>query len=1253
MRIKPKQEKEAQETDRAQAIKKYDATTIQVLEGADAVRKRPAMYIGDTTQRGLHHLVYEVVDNSIDEAMAGFASNIDVIVHADNSVTVADDGRGIPVDIHKTQKKPAVEVAMTTLHAGGKFDHRVYKVAGGLHGVGVSVVNALSEWLEVEVRRDGKIYHQDYEKGRTASKLKVIGTAKATGTRVTFKADKEIFGANINYSYDTLSNRLRELAFLNKDIRITLKDERAKGKEAEFKFSGGIVSFVEFLNKNKNVLHKKVIYFSKEKEKILAEAAMQYNDSYGENIFTFANNINTAEGGTHLTGFKSALTRTINQYCKNKKLLKEDVGISGDDVREGLTAVISIKVPNPQFEGQTKTKLGNSEVEGIVESIVNESLGGFLEENPSVANKIIEKAVLAARAREAARKARELTRRKGALEGAALPGKLADCQETDPNLCELYLVEGDSAGGCFFGGTEVALADGRNLSFKELVREWENGKQNYCFTIKDNGSIGIEQIANPRRTQKEAIVVNVVLDNDEEIICTPGHLFMARDGFYIQAKDLRPGDSLMPFRAKLSSIEGGVTIEGYPMVFDTTKNRWIFSHLLADEHNLERGAYKISTGGHRHHIDFNKLNNYPNNIVRMGKDEHFELHRKHVKKVLHTKEVIEKCNRTKRTHGYRKKISETMKKQASAISERSKKQWANPAYKKYMAEKYLEFFRRDKAFRDRILDIINKAQKKYWMEPENRKAQAIRTAKYFEEHPEHRKKHSGISKKQWDDITLLSWRREKTKEQWTEEFRVRRKAAYDQTYFKHSMALLKKVLDSHNDISYYEKERKLLAKKDKNLLKLETLLQRFFENDKNRIYEAAKNYNHKVRRVEWPTDRVDVYDIEVPNTHNFALAAGIFVHNSAKQGRDRRFQAILPLKGKILNVEKARLDKILSNEEIRTIITAIGTGVGEEFDIARLRYNKIILMCDADVDGSHIRTLLLTFLYRQIPALIEKEHIYIAQPPLYKIKRGKREEYIQTEDDFNNLLLELGSEGMTLIRLKDKHQFTDKQLKAILDALVELESLSNAIERRGVEFSKYISFRHKKTKKLPLYMVKVEYEDHFLYNEDDLADYIKAEEKKPDEKVKGSDYIEFYEAREIEKIIDRIEKLGVEVEDYDYNPEEGPGKKGRKKEAQKPIYMIKREKEEKRFLSLKEILRFVMGIGKEGMAIQRYKGLGEMNPHQLWETTMDPEKRTILKVTLEDAVETDAMFTVLMGEAVEPRREFIEKHAHEVKVLDI
>ncbi|MFC1804369.1 ATP-binding protein, partial [Candidatus Omnitrophota bacterium] len=410
--------------------KAYDATTIQVLEGIEAVRLRPAMYIGDTSNRGLHHLVYEVVDNSIDEALAGHCDKISVVVHNNNSVSVADNGRGIPVDIHKTEKKPAVEVVLTTLHAGGKFDHKVYRVSGGLHGVGVSVVNALSDRLEVEVKREGKTYHQRFERGKTVSKLTVVGKSAATGTKITFKPDKEIFN-NINFSYDTLSQRLRELAFLNKGLEINLQDER-QDKEVKFQFSGGIVSFVEYLNKGKNTLHKKIIHFEKEKEKIQIEAALQYSDAYAENIFSFANNINTTEGGTHLSGFKSALTRAINQYAKSKNLLKNAGNITGDDTREGMTAVISVKIPNPQFEGQTKTKLGNSEVEGLAASAVFDALVGFFEQNPSVANKIVDKVILASRARDAARKARELTRRKGALDSGGLPGKLADCSERDP-----------------------------------------------------------------------------------------------------------------------------------------------------------------------------------------------------------------------------------------------------------------------------------------------------------------------------------------------------------------------------------------------------------------------------------------------------------------------------------------------------------------------------------------------------------------------------------------------------------------------------------------------------------------------------------------------------------------------------------------------------------------------------------------------------------------------------------------------------
>jgi DNA gyrase subunit B len=628
----------------------YDASQIQVLEGLDPVRKRPGMYIGSTSSRGLHHLVYEIVDNSVDEAMAGYCDEINVVIHQDNSVTVTDNGRGIPVENHPQMDKPAVEVVLTVLHAGGKFGGEGYKVSGGLHGVGMSVVNALSELLEVKIQRDGYIYQQKYQRGVPVTELKNIGKANKTGTEITFKPDPEIFQETTVFSFDTLTNRLRELSFLNKGLKITIKDERDK-QEKIYLHKGGIIDFVKYLNKNKDVLFAAPIYFEKEKEGIHVEVSMQYNDGYAENIYSFANNINTHEGGTHEQGFKAALTRVINDYGRKYNIIKEkESNLSGEDIREGLTAVISVKVPEPQFEGQTKTKLGNSEVRGIVDSVLTENLQTFLEENPSTSKKIIEKSVSAARAREAARKARELTRRKNVLENSTLPGKLADCSSKDPAESELYLVEGDSAGG------------------------------------------------------------------------------------------------------------------------------------------------------------------------------------------------------------------------------------------------------------------------------------------------------------------------------------------------------------------------------------------------------------------------------------------------SAKQGRDRKFQAILPLRGKIINVEKARLDKILGNEEIKAMITAMGTGIADDFDLEKARYHKLIIMTDADVDGSHIRTLLLTFFYRYMKDLITSGYVYIAQPPLFKVTKGKDISYAYNEDELEQLLQRLG--------------------------------------------------RH------------------------------------------------------------------------NYN-------------------------------------------------IQRYKGLGEMNPEQLWETTMDPENRTILKVTLEDAMKADEIFTILMGDKVEPRREFIQTHAKNVRNLDI
>jgi DNA gyrase subunit B len=852
--------------------KEYGAGQIQVLEGLEAVRKRPSMYIGSTDARGLHHLVYEVVDNSIDEALAGYCTNIEVMIRPDHSVRVVDNGRGIPIEVIPKYQKSALEVVLTMLHAGGKFDNNAYKVSGGLHGVGVSAVNALSEWLEAEVRRDGKLYKQRYEFGKAVTPLTAVGEAIQTGTTITFKPDKTIF-ETLEFNLDTLANRLRELAFLNKGVRIALKEEFTQTEQV-FQYEGGIISFVEFLNKNKNMLHEKPIYFQKQKETTVVEIAMQYNDSYTENVYTFANNINTHEGGTHLAGFKAALTKVSNDYAKVKGFLKGDDKLSGDDVREGLTAIINVKLTNPQFEGQTKTKLGNSDIKGIVETLVSEGLSEFLEENPAAAKNILSKALEAAEAREAARKARELTRRKSALEVGSLPGKLADCSEKDPAKSEIYIVEGDSAGGCFSGDTLVAIADGRSLSFKEIIAEQAAGKEHFCYTIRNDGKIGLERIINPRRTKANAKVMKVTLDNGETITCTPDHPFMMRDGSFKRIEDITPNDSLMPLYRKFSDIkEPGITIDGYEMVLDPLNNRWLFTHILADWYNH--------------------------------------------------------CLKNHREHGVHR-------------------EWPPSAFS------------------------------------------------------------------------------------------------------------VSSVVDNHLLHTQYPA----------------------------RVCEAVSMHNHRIVSIECLEETIDVYDIEVPHTHNFAIAGGVFVHNSAKQGRDRKFQAILPLRGKILNVEKARLTKILKNEEIRALITAIGAGIGEgeEFDILKTRYHKIVVMTDADVDGSHIRTLLLTLFYRYMRPLIESGFIYIAQPPLFKVKKGKSEFYVYNEEELNKKLAE---------------------------------------------------------------------------------------------------------------------------------------------------------------------------IGRDGIAMQRYKGLGEMNPQQLWDTTMNPDTRTMLQVSLEDAIKADEIFTILMGDKVEPRREFIEKHAKDVRNLDV
>jgi DNA gyrase subunit B len=788
----------------------YAASDIKVLEGLEAVRKRPAMYVGNTGAEGLHHLVYEVVDNSVDEAMGGYCNSIEIQILSDNSVVVADNGRGIPVDIHETEGIPALEVVMTKLHAGGKFDNKTYTVSGGLHGVGVSVVNALSEFLEAEVYRDGTIYFQRYERGATKSELQIRGETDKRGTRIRFRPDERIF-ESIDTDFETLAKRMRELSFLTKGLKIKISDERS-GRKKEFVYEGGIKSFVEYLNRNRQTLHRKPIYLVGRKGGVHIEIAFQYNDSYKENIFTFANNINTREGGTHLIGFKSALTRSVNQYLQHSPLsknLKEK--LTGEDVREGLTAVLSVKLPNPQFEGQTKTKLGNSEIKGLVENLVNEQCSSFFEENPTIVKAILSKVIDAARAREAARKARELARRKGVLAGHSLPGKLADCQERDPSQCEIFIVEGDSAGG------------------------------------------------------------------------------------------------------------------------------------------------------------------------------------------------------------------------------------------------------------------------------------------------------------------------------------------------------------------------------------------------------------------------------------------------SAKQGRDRRFQAILPLKGKILNVEKARFDKMISSEEIRTMIAALGTGIGDkEYDIDKIRYHKVIIMTDADVDGSHIRTLLLTFFFRQMPELVEKGYLHVAQPPLYRVKDGKAEVYIKDEPGFNEFILNRISQDEKIV-LENGEEISGKRFIHVVNRLIRFYESLDRLSRKGYS-RRFIEFLVSNGITQKELFKDKEFLDGFferlekngfqvvepMGEEDGYYEFVVMETQNGGESFTVN--WEFLSSPEMKQLM-RISKEFLRI---------NHGSK-----------LVTGNGETKDIENTEQFVREVMEKGKKGLTIQRYKGLGEMNPAQLWSTTMDPGKRTLLQVKIEDWVDADEIFTILMGDKVEPRREFIQTNALEVTELDI
>ncbi|MBI5222165.1 MAG: hypothetical protein HY980_01570, partial [Candidatus Magasanikbacteria bacterium] len=851
----------------------YSAKHITVLEGLDAVRRRPGMYIGSTGTTGLHHLVWEVVDNAFDEALAGYCKNIEVKLLPDNWVSVTDDGRGIPVDIHPTEKRSALEVVLTKLHAGGKFGEGGYKVSGGLHGVGVSVVNALSIEMRAYVHRDGKIWTQTYHNGKPVKKVQPVGKTKTTGTTIIFHPDPKIL-ETLDFEWKTIIDHLRQQAYLTKGVHLTIADERSaeekeKDKTAiplpiskyQFYFEGGIASYVKHLNQNNEAKHENIFYVEKQDGNINVEIALQYTDSYSEYLYAFANNIINPDGGMHVAGFRAALTRTLNSYARNKGILKEkDDNLSGDDAREGLTAIISVKIPEPQFEGQTKSKLGNPEVKPVVETIFSDAFTIFLEENPRDAEAILGKCILAAKARNAARIARETVLRKGALEGFTLPGKLADCSSKDASESELYIVEGDSAGGCWDGNTQIALIDGRNVSFKELVKEYQQEKKSFCYTIQKNGHVGIAPILNPRITKHHAEVIKIILDTGEHLICTPDHLFRLVSGEYIPANQLTVRHSIAPLYKKISKKEGERTLDGYEMIFDPKTKDWIYTHVLSDIYNLNNGIYKASAGKHRHHIDFNKKNNDPTNIQRLPYEQHMAVHYKHLEQTLHRPDSKMKSIVTKQTVKFRKKASEKSLEKRELFSANAKRQWANPEYKKYMVEKFLKFYNDNGEYREKNNKLLNVNQKQYWGDEKNKEKQANRVRTFFAQHPEKKLLLKKMAQEEWNNAGLISWRSEKTKKQWTAEFREKRKIAYNKTYLNSSIAFAKKIYTKFGNLTSYDQERLSLSKRNPNLLRLETLLDRFFAGDKNRLTEAVVNFNHKIVRIEKIAQKIDVYD---------------------------------------------------------------------------------------------------------------------------------------------------------------------------------------------------------------------------------------------------------------------------------------------------------------------------------------------------------------------------------------------------------
>lgn len=1294
----------------------YGAEAIKVLEGLDGVKRHPSMYIGDTSTRGLHHLVTEALDNAVDEYTAGYCDKIKVKVFSDNSVSVEDNGRGIPIDIHKETGKPALEVVLTTLHAGAKFDDRIYKVAGGLHGVGISVTNALSEWLEAEVKRDKKTFHQRYERGETKTPLKVIGKTEATGTKITFKPDRKIF-KDIDFSYDILSEKLRELAFLNPNLEITFEDER-QDKKVIFKFEKGIVSFIEYLNRNKTPLHKEVICFSKKcVGDVIVDAALQYNDSYKETIFSFANNISTIEGGTHLTGFKVAVAKAVNRYAKEKDLLKGLESILGDDTREGLSAVISIRLPSPQFEGQTKTKLGNSEVTGLVNSAVFGALTAFFEENPSVAGKIVEKALLSARARQAAKKARELVRRKEALGITGLPGKLADCSERDPEKSELFLVEGDSAAGSSKMGRDrrsqaILPIKGKILNVEKarLDKVLDSVEIRAIISALGTG-VGDEFDISKLRYHK------IVLMTDADSITgdTPILLWDKR-------KEIPFLTTMEEFEETHSNPEGCKVL----CMDENFKSRWQSIYEVI-KHPLRTDIYEIKTywGYSLKTTSCHSVYTYRDGRVELKEAKNIRegdflitparISSPQREFVVSLREAAEPEDLEKVSFGVHRK--ELIYVPSDAWVDMERKAWQSLKRKrtKLISRKRLE---------ERLK--IGRGTVQQW---EEKMDNVMPRYKDFETYL------SYLSCKECDYdyflyIPLSHWKKE-----------IPSGAKF---YLDNHTRSISLRLPLNEDLSYltgwflgngclaYGKKnpyRFVLCMGDKEIYKdrLREVIKKVLgvscieERKGKNINLYFNSFTFHLLLKKWELYKKNAHEKFIPplffgagekekeallkgllqsDGHIISSSGkrvigittvsemmgwgiiylfrqlGIFPSLSRAWSKEHRYQGkLIKSNFERLNIQVSKREQLektsniwfshkdsyklrewLSKEskgsiENKRLIRLKGDFVGLRvesikkikvkdkyvYDLSVPPYHNFIASEAAglvhNTDGAHIRTLLLTLFYRQMPELIKNGFVYIAQPPLYKMKKKGYEEYIHSENEMNKAILEMGTKIARVTKLDGKkHSYTPGEVEQIINNLTEIAKLRGALWKRGVFFKGYLEAINEEENKYPIYKLDVDHKPVFVFTDDALASYGK---------TKRIGEVIILETGETQKISQGLRKLGISLKDY--------------LSQKKATFMIEnRETKEKVYCkSLKEVGKEIRKMATKGVYIQRYKGLGEMNPSQLWESTMDSSRRTLSKVILEDAVEADRIFTILMGDRVEPRRRFIEEHATEVKNLDI